>query len=264
MVTRPTQTPTWATDANYPAGADAWSGTPTRVEPAAAQKGTGHVPGERPPAQFFNWLSGLYSDWVSYFAAIIDEDEEHTYQVPKTRTVVFGPFAGQDAGTSADTAIGFSGITHNLSGGAPTRSLAFRADSESMLYELGPVAGLRIPHGAVIKRIAMMVDPGAARATSSHRMALGIEELTYDWNVPEVSTRTVHVDPAALVDDGTTNIQLIDTATLYPDLAVTIDRLHRYYVTLKAGFQDGAGGAYAVDRVHAGLITFDDPGPRNA
>jgi hypothetical protein len=46
----------WATDANYPAGANTWSGTPTKVAPSAGVQADGFAPRDRPPAQWINWL----------------------------------------------------------------------------------------------------------------------------------------------------------------------------------------------------------------
>jgi hypothetical protein len=46
----------WATDVNYPAGAATWSGTTTKVAPAAGVQADGFRPTDRPPAQWINWL----------------------------------------------------------------------------------------------------------------------------------------------------------------------------------------------------------------
>lgn len=45
----------WASDANYPAGGDPWSGTPTKVAPDAAEIAAGHVPSIIDPAEKENW-----------------------------------------------------------------------------------------------------------------------------------------------------------------------------------------------------------------
>jgi hypothetical protein len=52
-LTRPSD---WATDANYAAGAEPWSGEPTKVEPSAGRKQTGHIPSEILPADWLNYL----------------------------------------------------------------------------------------------------------------------------------------------------------------------------------------------------------------
>lgn len=66
MPTRPSTIPTWATDAAYPAGSDAWSATPTVVTPSGGAQAAGHVPNIKPPAQHENWFKNLVSKWVDY------------------------------------------------------------------------------------------------------------------------------------------------------------------------------------------------------
>jgi hypothetical protein len=46
----------WATDANYPAGSETWSGTSTKVAPSAGVQADGFAPEDQPPAQWINWL----------------------------------------------------------------------------------------------------------------------------------------------------------------------------------------------------------------
>lgn len=58
----------WATDTNYPAGADAWSGTPTRVVPSAGTKTHGFTPESPASAQELNWLVGSAADAVNFLA----------------------------------------------------------------------------------------------------------------------------------------------------------------------------------------------------
>lgn len=45
----------WSSDANYPAGADPWATTPTKVAPDAGTIAAGHSPAEVTPAQRENW-----------------------------------------------------------------------------------------------------------------------------------------------------------------------------------------------------------------
>lgn len=106
----PSTTLEWATDANYPAGSDAWSGTPTGVEPSSGEKGTGFVPAERPPAQFFNWFMHLAGLWVQWLAAERDRivpfiggaagTSEWAYDAPRARTIWIPPSALIIAGSN--------------------------------------------------------------------------------------------------------------------------------------------------------------------
>ena len=61
-MTRPTELPEWATS-----GANV-------LEPSSGKKLAGFLSGERPPAQWFNWLHGLAGQWVAH----LDEERART------------------------------------------------------------------------------------------------------------------------------------------------------------------------------------------
>lgn len=64
---RPTDDPAiWSSDVNFPAGADSWNATPTKVDPGAAQVAAGHEPEDMPPAQWLNWLLNNHGQWLEY------------------------------------------------------------------------------------------------------------------------------------------------------------------------------------------------------
>lgn len=67
-MSRPSKSPTWATDANYSSGVD--SGTPTRVDPGAGYRGQGFLPNEEVPAPVVNHALGVHGDWLQYLADI--------------------------------------------------------------------------------------------------------------------------------------------------------------------------------------------------
>lgn len=48
-------TSVWSTDANFPAGAEPWNGTPTKVAPSAGEIAGGSKPDRRFPAAWYNW-----------------------------------------------------------------------------------------------------------------------------------------------------------------------------------------------------------------
>lgn len=70
MADRPLEIPTWATDANYVATGEAWDGQPTKVAPAPAKQAEGVEPGERFPADYFNWILNRLGGWVAYLAQL--------------------------------------------------------------------------------------------------------------------------------------------------------------------------------------------------
>lgn len=63
----------WASDLNYPAGADPWSGTPTKSAPGLSEIAAGHVPGAPDPAEVENWWKNRADSRLavmeSYFVA---------------------------------------------------------------------------------------------------------------------------------------------------------------------------------------------------
>jgi hypothetical protein len=66
-MSKPVDNPVWSTDANYPAGAEPWSGTATKTEPSSGKQDEGWEPGEHPPAQYFNWWQNLVYLWIAWF-----------------------------------------------------------------------------------------------------------------------------------------------------------------------------------------------------
>jgi hypothetical protein len=67
MTTRPKNPPLWATDTNFPAGGDSWSGTPTKVAPTGGMIQTGHVPEQGPSAQIENYFRNELGQWLTFF-----------------------------------------------------------------------------------------------------------------------------------------------------------------------------------------------------
>lgn len=62
--------PIWSSNANYPAGSDSWSGTPTKVDPGTSKTAQGFVPGERVPAQWINSFWNKESAFIAYLDMI--------------------------------------------------------------------------------------------------------------------------------------------------------------------------------------------------
>ena len=62
--------PFWSENANYPAGTDPWSATPTVVAPSVAVRNAGHVPAAQVPAQYENATKRSLARYVDYLADI--------------------------------------------------------------------------------------------------------------------------------------------------------------------------------------------------
>ncbi len=63
---KPSSLPTWATDTNYPAGAEPEAGTATKVAPTSGQATRGWRPAAKPPAQEMNYWQNLVYQWIAY------------------------------------------------------------------------------------------------------------------------------------------------------------------------------------------------------
>lgn len=132
-----TPLPTWASDANYPAGAAGWNATATKVQPTAGQIAEGWEPSQRPPAQYVNWLLNLICQWILYLVG---------YNTA-TKTLVI------------------SGCTM-LPFGAGTVSYTYNDGVSNVTDVLDVVAGLSLPLGATITAVRARVKDNAAGPTT--------------------------------------------------------------------------------------------------
>lgn len=57
-----------------------WADTPTtlRTEPSEPTKNTGFSVNGKLPAQFFNWISGVTGDWITWLAGVVDNGVDFT------------------------------------------------------------------------------------------------------------------------------------------------------------------------------------------
>lgn len=56
----------WATDTNFAAGGDPWSGTVTKREPGSGVKAKGQIPQTGFASQYYNWLLNKLYEWTKY------------------------------------------------------------------------------------------------------------------------------------------------------------------------------------------------------
>ena len=64
MTTRPTVSPLFATDATFSSGTE--SGLSPRLDPGAGFRAQGVYPNRRMPARWWNFLGGLWGDWIDH------------------------------------------------------------------------------------------------------------------------------------------------------------------------------------------------------
>ena len=226
-----TAVPDWATNTNHAAGSDPWSGLATKVDPGAGVYATGFIPDQQPPAEWFNYLFNLYSDWIQWLESWRTGDGV-------TRSIFLSALEGVNA----------SGASW-----AFTSAVASSAgDNEEMQFFLTG----KLPHGATVTRVAARVDPGAARSTTD-RMEIRMYKTTPDIeNVGSGTVSQVTV-VSAVEDDGTSNQQTIESTGL--SLSISDDGV--YSLSIRSGDD---GGAHASDSLYGCVIEYTDPGPVNA
>jgi hypothetical protein len=99
---KPSSLPEWATDANYPAGAEPEAGTPTKVPPSTNQDTVGWRPSQKPPATEWNWWMHKVYEWLAYVdAGIIDGDFQVTGESLFEGPTVFDDAVTANLGASA-------------------------------------------------------------------------------------------------------------------------------------------------------------------
>lgn len=86
-MTRPLNSPAWATDANYTSGDE--SGNPTRVQPLTAKRAQGFLPREKPGAQHFNYALGVHGDYLQHLRNI----DWKNYRIRNIADIIGGGYA---------------------------------------------------------------------------------------------------------------------------------------------------------------------------
>jgi hypothetical protein len=246
MVARPSAVPEWATDANFTNGPAGIPGTPTKVSPSAGVQAEGYIPQNKAAAQIMNWWKNLAGSWVDYFAAIIDANEEHTYQAAKTRTLWIPPCEGLGTTLSAGTPF----TEPDWGSDAGQFHLVSRRDAGSVQYN---VTGF-IPSGCTLTRVDALVDPGAARGAGV-RLTMLLDRL--DFAAHPATTVPV---PTSL---GTDEQDAVGHARQYLTVSGLTEVVDRSNKAILLSFLSGIDGAHVSDILYGIRLTFTDIGPRN-
>lgn len=239
MATRPTPADLpFATDANFAADGDTWSGSPTKANPGASRRAEGYEP-DTLPAEWLNWQLNLLGQASEWAVTLLDANEEHTYQTPKTRVTV----VSLHAAISADS--GWSRATD------PTTNHWWEHGSPQAKLTIPLTAFLRT--GETLTAIKALVNPIAAN-TGADRMKL--ELYTVDPNIGTPAAPTP-VQIASVSDDTTDAFQILNLNC--GGLAVGRDgsNAKEYFAVLTAANEASGDRFYALE------VTLTDPGPRN-
>jgi hypothetical protein len=62
--------PTYADNANYPAGPNTWNTNPTKRDPSLGERVLGREPGQQLPAQWENWTKNAQGQWLNFLADV--------------------------------------------------------------------------------------------------------------------------------------------------------------------------------------------------
>jgi len=243
----PTDEFTWATDTNHTDPPETWDGTVTKTAPSAGLQATGYLPSQRPAVNTWNWLFNVVGQWIAFLAnrfETVTGEGELVYESVVSRTVIVDLQSSQE-GKLSNTALSWS---PSLVGGTPYHALLSQENSAVRIFPLNSY----LRHGCVITDIEVIVQPGAARATTN-RVQFDFYQVVHDFVTPAIGAATI---VATDEDDGTTNTQVIGASSLTKSV---VRGTTEYYVALRAGNTGGTN----KDDIFGFRIKFNDPGPRN-
>lgn len=236
MVARPTTTPTFATGASR------------RLEPEAGEKSNGFREGYRFAPRKANWALGYAVDWVAWLAAILDTNEEHTYQAAKTRKLIVPLWSGvaYDSGTSWSKASN------------PQSNYFWQKKDDAGTMRLVFPIGDLLRDGMTITAVQMLVRPGDGRVAANARIGL------YYAN-PSHGTPAVPA-PVGVGTQGSssgTTLQVVAATLGGAHTVVREGDSGRDYWIEVLGSDATGGGADDLDLLYGIELTVTDPGPRN-
>lgn len=176
---------------------------------------------------------------------------EHEYvdatgnQADKTRTRVISPI---DFAHGVSQIIGASTTVQYFSVAAFSNTFALTSqyDRARIVADVSKY----LPEGATLTRVEAMVTPGVIRGTVADRMFLDVSASSPVWGTPAIPAGT---QLANVTDDGTLNVQVIDSLAL----TEVISRSRQVLVLLRCGIDSGTN----KDDIHSLRLSFNAPGP---
>lgn len=254
-MTKPTDNPDWATDANYAADGDSWSSTATKVDPGAARRAEGAEP-DTFAAQWFNFILNAHGNILSWLLDSFTSDDEHQYpDGAKTRYTNIPLMSGFDATAQDANEKGWNGTVYST-GGARTHYLTSQDDYALVAYSLSRF----LPHGAQIAKIEALVQPGAGSRGSGNEMEIRLMRSTIDWNTPSISG-TVIASNTAADTVGVKKVALTSLSeTIDNEIGSDTGTSYEVILVIVAG---NDGGAHNDDGLYGIKVEWTDPGLTN-
>lgn len=166
-----TPPPTWATDANYDAGSDAWSGLPTKRAPSVGEQAKGKIPGQFFFAQVMNYLLNLYSAVMQVF---VNHTEDSAAQFGLVATDEYTTVLADSINVRAASLAlaNWTLLTPNF-GGATAKSIAY--------IEVGSAGGpVRLVVGCTSGAVYTSDDYGSTWTSRTSNTTKSINAWAYD------------------------------------------------------------------------------------
>jgi hypothetical protein len=149
---KPVSLPRWAS-----------TGSADVVEPTSGKKDVGFVAGERPPAQYFNWLFELIYDWFAFLDTLFTSGGGLTATADSTIT----------GALDVSQTVSFSGELSPASIGASQTDYAPTGHADAFLFLLTASGAYTINSldGGVGGRMVVLFNTGANNITLRHDTA---------------------------------------------------------------------------------------------
>lgn len=241
---KPTTLPEWATDTDYPAGAEPEAETPTKIEPSAPQKESGWRPGEPLPAQAQNWFWHLVWQWLSWLHEFFTIDGSDNLTIPAGLTL--GEDGHVTVSGTGEYKHGNRTLTLNASDAAFEASANWAIDTESpapiVLRSTGTAGG----------------GDGSAHLSVPLHVGDRIKSISYSAKEATAETITVNVYKTTMTGAVTTigTASAVALTSSYVEYALDVtDTTLAAGDTIMISFDASDSGV----RVAGVMVTYDHP-----
>lgn len=130
--------PTWATNLNYPAGSDPWSGDLLKLDPGAGLRAAGWEPEDRPGAQHQNHQFNKLGEYIDYLDAIAAQN----WAEPVTIVDNTGDDIGYDKGLETWFVVGELQKVHASRDGYTWTAQSMPAGTQNLLAIAGSTSNV--------------------------------------------------------------------------------------------------------------------------
>ncbi len=231
----PSTSPEWATDANFAADGDTWSGDPTKADPGVGRRAEGFEP-DVAPAEWINWILNLIGSWIVWFRDLLGGatgTAEWTYPSPRVRSRVVSPFEG------------FGLLSLSAWQAFCSSSGDSYISPANGVNETSWTIPVVIPVGSEISSVELRVVAGAARATNGDRWTMTLWRETFTGAAVQIGS-TVY-------DSGSSGAQTMTLTQSYTTLLT-----ERYWIFVESPNGSVTTGSESLINARVNYVV---PGP---